>query len=71
MEAGQLAPALEAGLGPIAVGAADVDGAELAEHQQHVVEMLRRSIVGIDQQGDIGFLVRRPVAHSDSLLFPS
>ena len=53
VEAGQLAPALEAGLGPIAVGAADVDRAELAEHQQHFVEMLGASIVGVDQQGDV------------------
>ena len=57
--AGQIAPALEAGLGPIAVGAADVDRAELAKHQQHFVEMVGRGIVGVDQQGDIGFLLER------------
>ena len=53
MHAGQRAPALEAGLGPIAVGAADVDRAQLAQHQQHLVEMVGRGIVGVDQQGDV------------------
>ena len=65
MHAGQLAPALEAGLGPIAIGAADVDGAELAQHQQHFVEMVGRRIVGVDQQGDVqlGFGVIVTVGH--------
>jgi hypothetical protein len=40
MHAGQRAPALEAGLGPIAVSAADIDRAQLAQHQQHLVEMV-------------------------------
>ena len=49
---------LRLALRPIAVGAADVDRAELAEHQQHLVEMVGRSVIGVDQQGDIGFVLR-------------
>ena len=60
-----VAPALEAGLGPIAVGAADVDRAELAQHQQHLVEMVGRGVVGVDQQGDVelGFGIVVSVGH--------
>ena len=68
MQAGQFLPALEAGLGPIAVGAADVDGAELAQHQEHFVEMPGRRIVGIDQQGDILFRVAVAVRHGRILV---
>jgi len=57
MLAGEVAPALERGLGPIAISAADIDGAELTEHQQHFVEMIRRRIVGVDQQSDVEFMV--------------
>ena len=56
MAAGEVAPALEARLRPIAVGAADVDRAELAENEEDFVEMVGDGIVRVDQQGDIVFL---------------
>ncbi len=65
MEAGQLAPALEAGLGPVAVGPADVDRAQLAEHQQHLVEMLGAGVVGVDQQRDVVFHFAVAFAHEN------
>jgi hypothetical protein len=64
--AGEIAPAFKAGLGPIAVGAADVDCTELAENEQHFVQMLRRCVIRVDQESDIGFLLGLSVAHYDS-----
>ena len=66
MEAREQPPALEAGLRPVAVGSADVDRAELAQNQQHIIEMLGRRVVGVDQQGDVGFLLGVAIAHYDS-----
>ena len=63
---GEIAPALEARLRPIAVGAADVDGAELAQNQQYVIQMVGRRVIRIDQQGNIGFLVRQEITHHES-----
>ena len=65
MQPGQLAPALEAGLGPIAIGAADVDRPKLAQDQQHFVEMIGRGVVRVDQQGNVqlGFGVFVSVSH--------
>jgi hypothetical protein len=53
VQPGQFAPALEAGLGPIAVGAPDVDGPEFPKDEQHLVEMVGRRVVGVDEQGDV------------------
>jgi hypothetical protein len=71
MGAGEVSPTLEAGLGPITVGAADVDGSELAEDEQDLVEMVGRCIVCIDQQGDIGLVVDASLAHRDSFVCAS
>ena len=35
MDAGQVTPAFETGFRPVAVGAADIDGAELAENKEN------------------------------------
>ena len=66
VRAGEIAPALEARLGPVAVGAADIDGSELAKDQQNLVKVLRGRVIGVDQQCDIGFRVDIPLAHRDS-----
>jgi hypothetical protein len=70
VQAGELAPAFEAGLGPIAVGAADVDRPELAEHQQHFIEVLGARIVGVDQQRDILFRLANILAHAANPFLP-
>ena len=48
-----LAQPLRPGFLPIAVGAADVDRAELGKHGQHRIERIRRGIVGVDQQATL------------------
>ena len=63
MGTGLFAPALEAGFRPIAVSAANIDRAQLAEHQQDLIEMLGRCVVGIDQEGNIVFRLAVAVAH--------
>jgi hypothetical protein len=70
MSAGEIAPALEARLGPVSIGPADVDRAELAQYQQHFIEVLGRGVIGVDQQGNIGFLFDRSVPHRDSFSKP-
>ena len=50
-------PALEPGLGPVAVGTADVDHPQGGQLVQDLVDHLGRRVVGVDQQGDaqLGF----------------
>jgi hypothetical protein len=50
-------------LGPVAVGAADVDDAEGRQLGEDLVDHLGRRVVGVDQQGD----ARLFVVHGDSL----
>jgi len=38
--------------------------AKLAKHQENLVEMIGRGIVGIDKQGDVGFLFSKSIRHA-------
>ncbi|MOA23463.1 hypothetical protein D3C78_1440860 [compost metagenome] len=45
-------PALQGGLGPVAVGAADVDHAQRRQFGQDFVELVGGRVVRVDQQGN-------------------
>ncbi len=63
MDAGEITPALETRLRPIAVGAPNVDRAKLPQDQQDFVEMLGAGVVGIDKERNIVFTLIVPVIH--------
>ncbi len=50
---GDLVPVAERRLGPVAIGAADIDLAEFGERSQHRVDPGMAGIVCIDQQGNV------------------
>ena len=47
-----LDPAAEIGLGPVAIGAADVDHAVGGEFREDEVDFPGGRVVGVDEQGD-------------------
>jgi len=50
---GNIGPALERILGPVAIGAADVHLPQLSQDGKHGINSARIDIVGINQQGDV------------------
>lgn len=45
---------MQTGLGPVAIGSADIDQAEGGQLGQYLVNHLRGRVVRIDQQGNLG-----------------